>query len=373
MTSQPSSPSDSEQTGVLAGICLELVRARFGTTQGPVQLPPNLDVQSLIEFAGRHGAAAALAGGIRKAGVEGAYATGLKMMLDALETSTRQRNARMKEALACVGALLAAEDIACIALKGGAFLAEASTVPGWRNLSDLDVLVPAAALPTAREILMQHGFVHAMEEDAYREADHYHYTPLVPPGADFAVEMHTRFAWDTRTDPLDPAEVLKQALPSTVAGISVPCASDRITHLVAHGQLGDKGHAARRILLKDIIDYAELAQAHDIEWTEVERAFAGIGKRPVLSGFLKAAETILQGAAPDTGLSLDDGSKWARQATENLSTGRTDQAGAAADIARDYVNRVLFRKGGIKLLLGTLLDRERLLRLWDTQARKWRN
>ena len=213
MTSQNSSIANPDHMASLAGLCLDIVRARLGESQEPIRLPQDLDTHALIGFAGKHGAATALAGGIRKAGVEGPYAAGLQMMLATIERSNAAKNRAMRQTLHDIGQKLGDAGISCVALKGGAFIAQDPASAGWRTASDLDLLVSTDQLKEAITRLQDAGYRKTGSEELYRQEDHQHFPALVSPGGDVAVELHTRTIWDPGRDPLDTADVLAQASP----------------------------------------------------------------------------------------------------------------------------------------------------------------
>lgn len=351
-----------------------MIRARFSVHADPLHLPDNLDPHGLIAFAGSHGASTVLAGGIRNTRLEGRYAAGLKMMLEAVEQSNAAHNAKLKSALTDIGTLLRSDGISCVVLKGGAFIGEDDQAAPWRATSDLDLLVPPSQLHQAARLMQQTGYEMAWDESLYRQEDHQHFPALVSRQTGVAVELHTRALWDPGRDPLEPDEVFASASGlTTMAGIQIPSPEHRVIHLIAHCQISDKFFPAHKVFLKDVTDLAVLCWHHDIDWQQVETAYRRIGRLPELTGFLSTCQTMLGDALPPIALDVQSGRIWATRAVANYYSGKSDQARMAIDILKDYTKRVMMRRGGFALLLTTLCSPLRLRNLFNTHYKKWRS
>lgn len=183
---------------------------------------------------------------------------------------------RLRHALASVG-------LAPVLLKGAAYIAAGLRAGDCRMLTDVDCLVPYAALETAAAALEAHGW-HATRQSAYDERYYREWMHELPPfqhairGA--TLDLHHNIL--PRTSPLCPnaAELIgrARALPD---GCHVLDASDMVMHSILHGFFG--GELTN--CFRDVLDVHELcsdfAQTEPDFWDRLTaRALALRAARP---------------------------------------------------------------------------------------------
>lgn len=272
------------------------------------------------------------------------------------------RNGRLKLGLAALAERLARAGVIPVALKGAAFLADdAEAIAGWRFMSDLDLLVRPEELAQAVAIAEAAGFrslAHAYEPETQA-----HFPPLLSPCGAFTLELHTRLFglgdYGIDIERLRAASVPAPAMPD---GLRVPAARDRILHAVMHAQLHNRNLAARRLVLKDVLDLAMLPQeavnrlARDLA-SSVE---LGLRERAAAGGLLAAARHCL-GVSSGPDLSEGPAARWAERVTARLHWPRWRlQLAAALDIARVERDRLRHEPGHLSRRLRLLRDGQRL-------------
>ena len=75
----------------------------------------------------------------------------------------------------------------------------------------------------------------------------------------------------------------------------MPCATDRIAHNIAHGQLSDRNHRRGVPELRQLLDLALLRADHEaeVDWAELARRFRSSGFQRVLADTLTCAEYLI--------------------------------------------------------------------------------
>jgi hypothetical protein len=261
------------------------------------------------------GAARNLPGGLDAAGDAGVF-------LAEMEDANYRRNSRLKNRLVDIGAVLDKAGIPAVALKGAAFsLNDPAGAAAWRFSTDLDILVPEAAVEPAAKILTVMGYAHPGLP--YRPVDWHHYPALIHADGETVVEIHRRLLPQPNF-PLLPAErVLENAQPALAdTTIKVPYRDDRLIHLIVHAQCNSLRYKRRFILLRDVCDLMELVTSPDdagrLDWETIHGRFAEAGLEAELAGFLAAAELVMapQFEAPAW---AEDGRSWAKSALSGLS------------------------------------------------------
>ena len=144
--------------------------------------------------------------------------------------------------------------------------------PGGRLFTDLDLLVGDA--PAAQRALVGAGFreVSATSDEG---ADHHHLTPLVWPGVELEIEIHSKLNWPRHLRPPPNDVVFGAAVPARtpIDGLEAPSAAHHTVLVAAHSweklPLG---------VLRDLVDVAVTAEQADPD--EVERVAAewGLGR-----------------------------------------------------------------------------------------------
>lgn len=192
--------------------------------------------------------------------------------------STRWEVNRLRHALAGTG-------VKPVLLKGAAYIAAGLRAGECRMLTDVDILVPFAALGKVEQALRSHGW-HPMPKDDYDDRYYREWMHELPPfqhairGS--SLDVHHNLL--PRTSDLCPEapELLSRAwvLPDT--GIRVLCPVDMVMHSVFHGFYG--GELTN--CFRDVLDVHELcgdfAGQDPAFWDRlVERAVALRAARPL--------------------------------------------------------------------------------------------
>ncbi|MDJ0739045.1 MAG: nucleotidyltransferase family protein [Gammaproteobacteria bacterium] len=160
-----------------------------------------------------------------------------------------------------VAATLHAADIDVMPLKGVAYLLAGLPPAGWRNLSDVDLLVRPDAVDAAEAALKQAGWRASGELDSYDE--HYYrdwmheVPPLVHARRDMEVDLHHNLAPPVSRVRIDAALLWRAAV--TAPGpdgvpLTLPAPTDLLLHNAIHLFMNDELRGG----LRDIVDFRDL-------------------------------------------------------------------------------------------------------------------
>lgn len=142
-------------------------------------------------------------------------------------------------------AALSREGVPLLALKGAVSAALLYPDPGWRPLTDLDVLVPEEALETVRNVLSALGYTPTAHftspEEERTQLRVSHISPYAAPGR-LPVEVHLRFLHGEGNGGLALEEVLAHSRESP-AGWRYPCPAHFLLHAANHYMV----HASLRL------------------------------------------------------------------------------------------------------------------------------
>ena len=352
-------------------LVLALLQARFDPRD--VHLDTDLRSTSLqaLQLAGEHGVAPALAEGLRQLIRCGLPWQDLQPIFEAVEVSNAQKNATLRRAALSIAQWLDTERIEAVFLKGAAFILEDETDAAWRTTTDLDILVPAEDVARAAEALRANGYRFAMDPSAYRPHLHHHYAPLVNDQTKTFVELHTRLMQDEADDLVCAEEIClrKQTVCCHDQAVSIPCPEHRMIHLIAHAQISNWGYPLRKVWLKDVLDAVELARGQELNWTDINEAFATIGATAQLDGFLAAAENML-GLAVPVALSRPQSARaWAEASIEAISI--PERAGITTmRILSHYLQLFARNPARLSIIWQTLRDPARLQLLFDVNRQR---
>lgn len=188
-------------------------------------------------------------------------------VVHALQAEARLAQARCQALVWCreqVAEVLQDLPAPRVLLKGAAYMAQQLPNAAGRLPSDLDILVPAEALPEARRRLAEAGW----EEVALDEHDQRYYREWsheLPPmrHALHAIELdvHHNILPPVARDRVDAAPLLAAAVPladAALAGWQVLAPADQVLHCAAH-LFHD---SEQRDRLRDLVDLQVLLQAH---------------------------------------------------------------------------------------------------------------
>lgn len=353
-----------------------LLRVRYGGNGVDLSRIETAVWNEIITLASGQAVLPALAGAARKlpGGLDAAGDAGI--FLAEIEDANDRRNSRLKDRLIDIGAALGKAGIPAVALKGAAFLLnDRSGAAAWRFSHDLDVLVPAAAVEPAAEILTAMGY--SDPGLPYRPADLHHYPALIHADGETIVEIHGRLS--PQSDfPLLPAErVLDGARPALADTLlKVPQRDVRLMHLIAHAQCFSLRYKRRIFLLRDACDLMELTAGRDDsegdDWEAIRGRFAQFGLQSELAGFLAAAEQVMapQFKAPPF---ADAGRLWAKSAHAGLAGRGRLRLRYATERLTHFTRELAFNPHRRRRAWATLTNAQLRRNFIDHIAAQWRN
>ena len=157
--------------------------------------------------------------------------------------------------------VLGREGIPVMALKGVAYLAGSLPPGGWRNLADVDLLVPEAEIQRAEQALKAAGWVPNGEFDSYDQRYYRDWMHEVPPlvhhSRETEVDIHHNLAppvsrvridaarlWDESVEVVDP----------NGQSVRVLGPSDMLLHNAVHLFMNDELRGG----LRDVVDFRDL-------------------------------------------------------------------------------------------------------------------
>jgi len=187
-------------------------------------------------------------------------------MAERQAVAVRYELAQLDAALADVGAPV-------IVLKGAAYVAAGLDAGGGRMMSDIDLLVPKAALGEVEAALMLAGWA-SQSRDAYDQRYYRQWMHEIPPMEHLrrgtVLDLHHNLLPETGRIRTLPEAFIDAAVPLPGRRcLHVPCLPDMILHSAAHlMHEGEWGHG-----LRDLNDLYALipAQATDEFWTELSK------------------------------------------------------------------------------------------------------
>jgi hypothetical protein len=188
-------------------------------------------------------------------------------VVNALQSGARLAQVRSQALLwcrECVGDTLRGLGAPLVLLKGAAYMAQRLPNAAGRLPSDLDILVPAQALPEARLRLKAAGWqelgLDEHDQRYYREWSH-ELPPMRHPMHAIELDVHHNILPPVARERVDADVVLKAARPLAGDGLApwwVLGPEDQVLHCAAH-LLNDPEHRDR---LRDIVDLHVLLGAH---------------------------------------------------------------------------------------------------------------
>jgi len=203
----------------------------------------------------------------------------LVIYLREMQAANLRRNEAILEQMRSVGAVLAAEGVAGVVLKGGAeLLAPTYPNPAFRFLSDLDILVPKADIDRIAGRFQMGGAV-ALEMSEIDSRDHHHVAPLMRPDWPVQVELHRSLGQGEWRNLLSPDAVATTARPSDVPGLAVPSAAYRLAHAVQHAQLQPPRYRDGRLSLRDVVEFEVMRSAFDERDVAAASAMFDVGTK----------------------------------------------------------------------------------------------
>jgi hypothetical protein len=207
------------------------------------------------------------------------------------------RNLRLRTQLQqAIGALNAAE-IEPLLFKGALHLVGGAADVGQRWMSDLDMAVPADALPAACAALEGIGY-RRVAKQPFESDELVHARPATAGLIDLHVELGREPI--STVLPAADAWARSKGLRTGDGRARGLCAADQVLHNILHGALKDLDHAVRALPLRQLLALARLAGAHagKLDWDEIEVRMAAGGLESVLRDQLRLADRLFTIAAP---------------------------------------------------------------------------
>lgn len=216
-------------------------------------------------LAGNHLVTPTLAGALQRKGLFDRLPDEVREYLATLQALNRDRNRMLREQLFAITGQLNRLGIQPLLLKGAiALLPDAYPGAEDRVMGDLDILVPEARLPEAIAAVTAMGYRHWDEGVLLPgESETWHHFPaLLHSDLPVKLELHRRIV----DDPADDAR-LRAGLESrivTMPGAGEARAPDiptRLLHNFLHAQIVDRHRRRRELNLRQLYEFAALAQA----------------------------------------------------------------------------------------------------------------
>jgi hypothetical protein len=208
------------------------------------------------------------------------------------------RSLLLRSALEAVLGALAAASVPAMPLKGAALAGRIYPDPALREMTDLDVLVPAGTLDAANAALAGVGYRSAYPatspwgRPAWMRAHHHHDPPLVDRGGRISVELHHHLVGPDRAAGLRIADVWRRGGPGRM-----PAAEDLLLHACLHFTVNRAVRSDGS--LAQVADIAWIVHREEIDWPGFTAAAAGVSPGVYLALF---AARELGVAVPDAPL-----------------------------------------------------------------------
>ncbi len=190
---------------------------------------------------------------------------------------TRYMQVQAKRELRQVWRLCEREGIPLLALKGVAYLQAGLPPAGWRNLSDIDVMVPEADVERTERALLGAGWAPSGEFDAYDQHYYRDWMHEVPPlrhrNREVEVDLHHNLAPPVSRIKIDAARLWEAAVTTTDPyGLTVQVLSpeDMLLHNAIHLFMNDELRGG----LRDVMDFRDLFEHFQAQDPDFERRLA---------------------------------------------------------------------------------------------------
>jgi hypothetical protein len=189
--------------------------------------------------------------------------------LDAFRQLNRERNALFRQELEAIAAALNQRGLEPLLLKGAnALLPDAYPGAEDRMLGDLDLYLPEAQHPEAMEALLELDYQPAHASRQWwlpsEHASIHHAVPMLHRTLPTKVELHRRLLLERHDDAMLAANL--EPRPMTLANggrVLVPDRLSQIRHNVLHARIADHQARERRLNLRQLLEFARLAQRLD--------------------------------------------------------------------------------------------------------------
>ncbi|WP_343518999.1 nucleotidyltransferase family protein [Sphingomonas sp.] len=252
------------------------------------EAPEDADWPNLLAAANQ-----ALVTGILAARIDGHVPEAVRAFLGTIHRRALERNSRLKRQLEEAASSLNAAGIQPILLKGTAMLDTAGLDYGARILSDLDIMVPARAMATARHCLEAAGYRLCVHEDNPFAAMN-----LCREQDVGMVDLHCRTK--VRYPGFDFEDLVGDcaAVRCGRASAWLPSPTSQALILILHDQLQERDYWRGLIDLRHLLDLAELARTPGIDWERLAAHFPRGHPRNALDVQLATLELLFGVPAP---------------------------------------------------------------------------
>ena len=291
-----------------------------------------------------------------------------------MQAANLRRNAAIRAQMREVGAVLAAEGVCGVVLKGGAELLDpVFPNPAFRFLSDLDILVPEPDIARVFARLRRDGAFVAEGSDI-SEIDsraHHHLPPLGGPGWPVPLELHRWLGQGAYRDLLDPGTVAATAQPSASAGLFVPSSAYRLAHLVQHAQLQPPRFRDRDFSLRDTVEMEVMRRKFAPQDVATARRLLDAEGRAAWDALEATCTLLFDGSEAVADLS-PEARGWGERAIAGFGRPGQRRAGMLGRWAGWYAKELLSNPERRRHYLSQLRKPGSLRRLLFEQRDRWR-
>ena len=261
--------------------------------------------EPVIHQARRADVLARLAVGLDRAGLLPGLPTGPRQHLQSALRVAQAQQAEVRREAACIAQALAPLGVPVVLLKGAAYVLGDLPAQQGRLFSDIDILVPRAALPDVEGALMLAGWM-GSHHDAYDQRYYREWMHELPPMQHLrrgtTLDVHHNLLPLTVRQPPDVASLLARARPVAGGpGLQVLAPTDMVLHSMAHlFHNDDLSHGLRDLSDLDLL----LRQGRCSEgfWAELQARAAALHLQRPLAYGLWASRQILHTPVPDDAL-----------------------------------------------------------------------
>ncbi len=294
----------------------QFLSGALGRPLAPSDLPVDQsEWEKILRISSVHLAAPQLRWALREQGLFSHLPDDVADYLDAIYTLNVDRNIKCEDQLAHLISALNSVAVHPVLLKGAAAIVGGLyPTSGERIISDLDILVPAEALPEIVDKMADLGYQPRLTEgmdipDPVHFAGHHHYPKLISPDWTTYVELHLHPVNLNFVDLLTADEILLDAtaLQWRDGQCRLPSPTHFITHNIIHALLVNTQYKFERLSLRQLFEFVLASQAYSgrIDWDGIRNRFDRLGHGKALRQYLALASTCLDFHAPAE-IAIDD-------------------------------------------------------------------
>jgi hypothetical protein len=223
-------------------------------------------------------------------------------LLDALRNAylvTAARHLRSRRELARILAVLKAEDIPVVLLKGAALVGTVYDEPGLRPMGDFDLLVPRSRLRHAQDVVQRQGYDPAEDGREEHWALHQHLPKLIGAAGQVSIEVHGHVVRLDGPLAFDIEEFWSRARPAPdAAGGLVLAPEDMVLHLCLNFFRDRRFYS--RGAIGQLCDLSEALRHHpSLDWGAIVERSVRYGVAGPVACALRLAQLLLDAQIPD--------------------------------------------------------------------------